>query len=356
MPHRLTCSRGECDQSPTNRPCMTYLNLLCQPPIKQAPNHEFSCEQISQVPPEQRCSFASGECESSRIPFLSFYYCTVEPHGLLAKAPYVCLLVLVLLPLLFTLLADTAELYFSPTMALIAQSIPKMRPRFAGVTFVAMGNGAPDLSANISAIRSGSIQLSAGAITGAAMFVQCIVASEVIRISQGTHCRGATMRDVGFYAVSLAGVAASFSSGKVTRWFVALALTLYCVYALWVFLGDEWHERGRPRPAGITWNQIQNLLLRRGRAQSAPAEGPNWASLDLMEESISTHLLSSGGGVEGRGAGTVRGSSTPLMDSHTYRDAVWADLGSDEELLEAVKGKVERGQLSGGGGEGGGSQ
>lgn len=36
------------------------------------------------------------------------------------------------LPLLFTLLGDTAELYFSPTMALISQSIPKMRPRFAG--------------------------------------------------------------------------------------------------------------------------------------------------------------------------------------------------------------------------------
>lgn len=35
------------------------------------------------------------------------------------------------------------------------------------VTFVAMGNGAPDLSANISAIRNGSVQLSAGALTGA---------------------------------------------------------------------------------------------------------------------------------------------------------------------------------------------
>ena len=29
-----------------------------------------------------------------------------------------------------------------------------------------MGNGAPDLSANISAVRNGSVQLSAGALTG----------------------------------------------------------------------------------------------------------------------------------------------------------------------------------------------
>ncbi len=48
-----------------------------------------------------------------------------------ARFFYVLLLV-TLLPLLFTLLGDTAELYFSPTMALVAQSIPKMRPRFAG--------------------------------------------------------------------------------------------------------------------------------------------------------------------------------------------------------------------------------
>jgi hypothetical protein len=40
------------------------------------------------------------------------------------------------------------------------------------VTFVALGNGAPDLSANIAAISAGEVVLSAGALTGAAMFVQ----------------------------------------------------------------------------------------------------------------------------------------------------------------------------------------
>ena len=35
-----------------------------------------------------------------------------------------------------------------------------------------MGNGAPDLSANISAIRNGSVQLSAGALTGAEDLLQ----------------------------------------------------------------------------------------------------------------------------------------------------------------------------------------
>eukprot|EP00955_Chlamydomonas_euryale_P022855 241477-Chlamydomonas_euryale.AAC.1 len=41
------------------------------------------------------------------------------------------------------------------------------------LTFVAMGNGAPDLSANISAIRNGSVQLSAGAFTGVGSAAIC---------------------------------------------------------------------------------------------------------------------------------------------------------------------------------------
>jgi hypothetical protein len=44
--------------------------------------------------------------------------------------------------------------------------------RACAVTFVALGNGAPDLSANIAAISAGEVVLSAGAFTGAAMFVQ----------------------------------------------------------------------------------------------------------------------------------------------------------------------------------------
>ncbi len=41
-------------------------------------------------------------------------------------------LVACLLPLFFCALGDTAEFYFSPIMSLVSQSIPKMRPRFAG--------------------------------------------------------------------------------------------------------------------------------------------------------------------------------------------------------------------------------
>ncbi|KAL6749891.1 hypothetical protein V8C86DRAFT_3144484 [Haematococcus lacustris] len=229
----------------------------------------YSCENLEAVPAAERCSFIKAECPpDSRIPYNAWYYCAVSPHGVFVKSLFVLALLLVL-PLLFCLLGDTADMYFSPTMALISQTIPKMRPRFAGVTFVAMGNGAPDLSANISAIRNGQIQLSAGAFTGAAMFVQCIVASEVIRISGGVRCQGATLRDLVSYTACISAVALAFHSGHVTRWFVAGTALAYAAYATWVFLGDEWHSRGPPCPAASP--ALDGPALAAAQACSAPA-------------------------------------------------------------------------------------
>lgn len=83
------------------------------------------------------------------------------------------------------------------------------------VTFVALGNGAPDLSSNIAAIHAGEVQLSAGALTGAALFVQCIVAGELVAMGRGVKCRGAMMRDVGVYCVSITSVLVVFMLGRV---------------------------------------------------------------------------------------------------------------------------------------------
>lgn len=85
------------------------------------------------------------------------------------------------------------------------------------VTFVALGNGVPDLSSNIAAISSGQVLLSAGALTGSAMFVQCIVASELLALAgpSGIKCGGAMLRDVGVYTMAISSVLITFSLGYV---------------------------------------------------------------------------------------------------------------------------------------------
>eukprot|EP00878_Enallax_costatus_P021309 GHUV01022555.1.p1 GENE.GHUV01022555.1~~GHUV01022555.1.p1 ORF type:complete len:512 (+),score=108.21 GHUV01022555.1:224-1759(+) len=225
-------------------------------------DQEFACDAISKVPHEQQCSFVKANCASeSHIPYAEWYYCNAAKAHVLLRWMYVGL-VGCLLPLAFCLLGDTAEFYIAPIMAHVSQAIPKMRPRFAGVTFVALGNGAPDLSANIAAISSGEITLSAGALTGAAMFVQCIVAAELVALAghNGIKCGGAMLRDVGVYCLAIFSVLLAFALGQVSRAFVGWAISLYVVYMIWVFAGDEWHQRGRPRPQRLDMKSLTDML------------------------------------------------------------------------------------------------
>lgn len=58
-----------------------------------------------------------------------------------------------LLVLLFRLIATAADDFFSLILSQISQDLG-LPPRLAGVTLLALGNGAPDLSASIAAVKS----------------------------------------------------------------------------------------------------------------------------------------------------------------------------------------------------------
>ena len=67
--------------------------------------------------------------------------------------PYVLLppAILTALYLSFRLLATTAEHYFGPALESMADELG-LPPRFAGATLLAVGNGAPDVSATVQAV------------------------------------------------------------------------------------------------------------------------------------------------------------------------------------------------------------
>ena len=53
----------------------------------------------------------------------------------------------------------------------------------AGVTFLALGNGAPDLFSSFSAISQEAAELSLGAILGAGIFVNTVVVGSIALIT-----------------------------------------------------------------------------------------------------------------------------------------------------------------------------
>lgn len=175
---------------------------------------------------QERCHHAKN-CEGEYImtTLLPLAFCkdpstpsTLDSHPiLLLFFPILFPLSLFLVTLLlFRLLGSTAENYFSPALEMISSEF-QIPPPLAGVTLLALGNGAPDVSAVVNAIKmsaSEGIPLSLGELTGGGMFVQTVVVGRIIFLGssiadgkktnngEGVTCRGELIRDITMYAIS----------------------------------------------------------------------------------------------------------------------------------------------------------
>ena len=157
------------------------------------------------------CDFAAKYCKDDA--YSRNYYC-LESGAARALFLAGCM---VWLGLLFVLLGSTADDYFSPALEQFSSQLG-LPPRFAGVTLLALGNGAPDVSSTWSSIAQGGdgYLLALGALTGAGMFVGTVVAGAVVVAAGGAKAKGALLRDVMAYLVTCGLVVAVLASGEVT--------------------------------------------------------------------------------------------------------------------------------------------
>lgn len=162
---------------------------------------------------------------------------------------------------LFSTLGISASDFFTPNLATIA-TILGLDENVAGVTFLAFGNGSPDVFSTFSAMRANSGSLAIGELLGAATFiVSCVVGSMCI-IRPFEVNRGPFLRDVGFFTVAVGLLLYILSDGHIRPWEAALMVVLYVFYVAFVVVGSWWGRRRRKR------QQIENLE----RAQYADDE------------------------------------------------------------------------------------
>lgn len=155
-----------------------------------------SCDDLPSLPPTvDRCLYVREHCDAEGlIPFLKLYYCHLNASGW----PFWALTLFgaaILLVVLFRVIGRTADEFFSKILSQISQDMG-LPPRLGGVTLLALGNGAPDLSSSIAAVRSGNYLMALGALTGSTMFVGCVVAGKIITEHGGVKSRAAQIRDV----------------------------------------------------------------------------------------------------------------------------------------------------------------
>ena len=146
--------------------------------------------------------------------------------------------------ILFRLLGSTAEDFFSPSLEMFSVKLG-LPPRFAGVTLLALGNGAADVSATMSAIvndEENGYKLSLGALTGAAMLVGGVVSGVVVLVAEGVPCRGALVRDVTALLITIVVVWSNLASGAIGPTAITTFLTMYGLFVCLVLVADVYHR------------------------------------------------------------------------------------------------------------------
>ena len=203
----------------------------------------YSCNQIHKetVNGEEQCQFAKT-CNGGEGVFAPFVFChSYSPSVYCWIMSPVLLLWLITL---FRMLGSTAEYYFSPSLEMFSGKLG-LPPRFAGVTLLALGNGAADVSATVNAITSdeqNGYKLSLGALTGAAMFIGAIVAGSVMVVAGGVPCRGALVRDVMALLITVIVVAFKLKSGVIGPAAITLFVSMYIFFVMIVLVADVYHR------------------------------------------------------------------------------------------------------------------
>lgn len=207
---------------------------------------DFSCEDVYKYPSSIRCAFAHT-CNGGDGIAVTAYFCQSRnrpKHELLWLNLSLILPLVFLLIVLFRILGSTAEEFFSPGLEMLSVKL-HIPERFAGVTLLSLGNGAPDVASTVSALlhdRKRGYLLALGELTGAAMVASTLIVGAVVAcsdVSVGT----ALVRDIVFFMITMLTVYLSFNDGTISHLEIQIMGGLYVGYVLIVLVADIYQRR-----------------------------------------------------------------------------------------------------------------
>ena len=192
-------------------------------------------------------------------------------------------------------MGNTADAYFTPALSGICVKF-KIPYQVAGVTFLAFGNGAPDVFASVTAFTGGQdVLIGIGALLGATVFISSVVVAVIVIINPCRVDPYTFKRDVicHILAVFLMGIVAI--QKQVSVFMSWMFMILYALYVGVVVVG--WYlERQLTDEAGGVCQEMEEVV----------EGGVNAA---FWHSSSSTSRNSVNGGSSGGGMSTPGGYS-----------------------------------------------
>ncbi|KAI9792060.1 MAG: hypothetical protein M1816_003042 [Peltula sp. TS41687] len=193
-----------------------------------------------------QCAFVKANCpdeEAGLLSYLSFYYCRLQHVKPLAFA-----IMAIWLSVLFMTIGLAASEFFCPNLSTISNSLG-MSQSVAGVTFLAFGNGSPDVFSTLAAMSSHSGSLAVGELIGAASFITAVVAGSMAIVQPFKVARKDFVRDVGFFVVAVSFSMVFMADGKLHLWECIVMVCSYVFYVVCVLIWHWWLGRRKPARA-----------------------------------------------------------------------------------------------------------
>ncbi len=200
---------------------------------------------------KDQCAFIKANCpdeETGLISYLQLYYCKLDQ----AK-PFAFVILVIWLGLLFSTIGIAASDFFCINLSTIANCLG-MSESMAGVTFLAFGNGSPDVFSTFAAMKTHSGSLAVGELIGAAGFITAVVAGSMALVRPFNVARKSFIRDVCFFIVAAGFSMVFLADGSLHLWECAVMVAFYVFYVVFVvlwhwYLGRRWQKKDREAAA-----------------------------------------------------------------------------------------------------------
>eukprot|EP01028_Stygiella_incarcerata_P003250 TRINITY_DN1631_c0_g1_i1.p1 TRINITY_DN1631_c0_g1~~TRINITY_DN1631_c0_g1_i1.p1 ORF type:complete len:541 (+),score=113.06 TRINITY_DN1631_c0_g1_i1:139-1761(+) len=192
------------------------------------------CRKVRNKPESEQCAWVKHHCSDTEgllFSYLEFRYCLLKGMAWLAY-----ILALIWMLMLFFLLGDTAEVFFCESLERISEAL-KLSQNVAGVTFLALGNGAPDIFSIVAGVSSGSSGIGLGIPIGAGVFVTTVVMGTVTIFTNVVVTRRPFIRDILFYIFSILYVVYTTLDNVITIGEAIVYIVIYIIYVMVVVFG-----------------------------------------------------------------------------------------------------------------------
>ncbi|OAP62338.1 hypothetical protein AYL99_04541 [Fonsecaea erecta] len=223
--------------------------------VRALTSRDLECRLVHNA--KDKCTYVKENCpdeEAGLLSYLQLYYCSLPD-----AQPVAFLLLVLWLSLLFSTIGIAASDFLCINLSTIA-NILGMSESLTGVTFLAFGNGSPDVFSTFAAMRSNSGSLAVGELVGAASFITSVVAGSMALVAPFQVAKRSFVRDVGFFAVSASFSLVFLADGSLRLWESITMIAYYVFYVVFVVGWHWWLSRRRRRRLAETAARLHHHI------------------------------------------------------------------------------------------------